>query len=46
MNNYKSYEDLKKELGNKFNEYMYKSNIELLTKMDKAVEYINKRFVS
>lgn len=40
MNNYKSYENLKKELGNKFDDYMYKSNIEFLTKIDRAIEFI------
>lgn len=46
MNDYKSYEKLKEELGDNFDDYMYKSNIELLTKIDKAAEYINKKFVS
>ena len=40
MSKYKTYEELKEELGNKLDEYMYKSNIELLTKIDKAIEYI------
>lgn len=40
MNKYKTFEELKEELGDKFEEYMYKSNIELLTKIDKAIEYI------
>ena len=31
---YKTYEELKEELGNKFEEYMYKANIELLEKID------------
>ena len=40
MNNkYKSLEQLKKELGDKFEEYMYNANIELLNKIDKAIEY-------
>lgn len=42
MNKYKTYEELKEELGDEFEEYMYKANIELLTKIDKAIEYINK----
>lgn len=46
MNDYKSYEKLKEELGDNFDKYMYKSNIELLTKIDKATEYIKKKFVS
>ena len=37
---YKTYEELKEELGDKFEEYMYKANIELLNKIDKAIEYI------
>ena len=40
MNKYKTYEELKEELGDKFEEYMYKANIELLTKIDKAIEII------
>ena len=40
MNKYKTFEELKKELGDKFEEYMYKSNIELLNKIDKAIEYL------
>ena len=42
MNKYKTFEELKEELGDKFEEYMYKSNIELLTKIDKSIEWINK----
>ena len=45
MNNYKSYEDLKKELGNKFDDYMYKSNIEFLTKIDRAIEFIEDNWI-
>lgn len=48
---YKTFEELKEELGDKFEEYMYKANIELLEKnkkykelIDKAIEYINKMF--
>lgn len=37
---YKTLEELKEELKDKFDEFMYKSNIELLTKIDKAVEFI------
>ena len=40
MNKYKTFEELKEELGDKFDEYMYKANIELLTKIDKAIEYM------
>lgn len=48
---YKTFEELKEELGDKFEEYMYKSNIELLKQnkkykevIDKANKYINKMF--
>ena len=44
---YKTFEELKEELGDKFEEFMYKANIELLEKVnqletnrDKAIEYI------
>lgn len=40
MNKYKTFEELKEELGDKFEEYMYKANIELLNKLDKIKEYI------
>lgn len=40
MNKYKTFEELKEELGDKFEEYMYKANIELLTKIDKVIEHI------
>ena len=42
MNKYKTFEELKEELGNKFEEYMYKANIELLNKIDKAIELLEK----
>lgn len=42
MNQYKTFEKLKEELGDKFEEYMYKANIELLNKIDKAIDYIEK----
>jgi len=38
---YKTLEELKKELGDNFDEYMYQTNIELLNKIDKAIEFIN-----
>jgi hypothetical protein len=40
MNKYKTFEELKEELGDKFEEYMYKANLELLEMRDKAIEYI------
>lgn len=36
----KSMEELKEELGNKYDEIMYKMNLELLDRMDRAIEYI------
>ena len=39
MNKYKTFEKLKEELGDRFEEFMYNSNIELLEKIDKAREY-------
>ena len=44
MNKYKTYEELKEELGDKFEEYMYKAYIELLTKINKAIEYIENEY--
>lgn len=38
MNKYKTYEELKEELGDKFEEYMYEANIELLKKIDKVIK--------
>ena len=40
MNKYKTFEELKEELGDKFEEYMYKSNIELLNKIEDAIDFI------
>ena len=37
----KSMEELKKELGNKYDEVMYKMNIELLDRLDRAVKLTN-----
>ena len=34
---YKTFEEMKNELGNKLDKYMYEVNIELLTKIDKVV---------
>lgn len=42
MNKYKTFEELKEELGDKFEEYMYKANIELLIKIDRAINWCNK----
>lgn len=39
--NYKTLEQLKKELGGNFDEYMYNTNIELLNKIDKANDAID-----
>ena len=40
MNKYKTFEEIKEELGDKLEKYMYEANIELLTKIDRAIEYI------
>lgn len=40
MNKYKTFEELKEELGDKFEEYMYKANIELLSKIENAIDFI------
>lgn len=39
MNNYKSFEELKEELGDKFEELLYKANLELLKIKDKTTNY-------
>lgn len=39
---YKTLEELKKEMGEKFDEYMYQANIELLKKIDEAVRKLEK----
>lgn len=39
---YKTLEELKKEMGEKFDEYMYQANIELLNKIDEAVRKLEK----
>ena len=38
MNKYKTFGELKEELGDKFEDYMYKANVELLNKLDKIKE--------
>ena len=47
---YKTFEELKEELGDKFEEFMYKANIELLDKVnqletnrDEAIEFIKNK---
>ena len=40
MDKYKTYEELKEELGDKFEYYMYEANIELMNNIDKAIDYI------
>lgn len=40
MNEYKTFEQLKKELGNNYDLFMYEINLCLLQKIDKAVEYM------
>lgn len=38
---YKTFEELKQELGDKFEEFMYKANIELLTIRDEVIKIIS-----
>ena len=40
MNKYKKFEELKEELGNNYDLFMYEINLCLLQKIDKAIEYI------
>ena len=40
MSEYKTFEELKEELGNKFEDYMYKANIELLNKLQQKENII------
>jgi len=40
MNKYKTFEELKEELGNNYDLFMYEINLCLLQKIDKAIEYI------
>lgn len=41
MNKYKTFEELKEELGNNYDLFMYEINLCLLQKIDKATEEIN-----
>ena len=40
MNDYKTYEELKEELGDNYDLFMYEINLWLLQKIDKVKEYI------
>lgn len=40
MSEYKTFEELKEELGDKFEDYMYKANIELLNKLQQKENII------
>ena len=40
MSEYKTFEELKEELGDKFEDYMYKVNIELLNKLQQKENII------
>lgn len=40
MSEYKTFEELKEELGDKFEDYTYKANIELLNKLQKKENII------
>ena len=39
---YKTFEELKEELGDRYDKLMYDMNLELLKQKYKAIEYINK----
>lgn len=45
-NKYKTFEELKDELGDKLAEYMYGANINLLTKIEKIEKYLEKSIES
>lgn len=40
MSEYKTFEELKEELGDEFEDYMYKANIELLTQLQQKENII------
>lgn len=40
ISEYKTFEELKEELGDKFEDYMYKANIELLNKLQQKENII------
>ena len=42
MSEYKTFEEIKEELGDKFEDYMYKANIELLNKLQQKENIIKK----
>ena len=42
---YKSLEQLKEDLGDKFEEYMYNANIQLLDRIDEAIEILSEDFM-
>lgn len=39
-NKYKTYEELKEELGNNYDLFMYEINLQLLMKIDKVIEIV------
>ena len=45
-NKYKTFEELKDELGDKLAEYMYGANINLLTKIEKIEKHLEKSIES
>ena len=44
MNEYKTFDELKEELGNNYDLFMYEINLQLLMKIDKAIEYIENNY--
>lgn len=39
-NKFKTFDEMKEEFGNKFEEMLYKSNIELLEKIENLIKYL------
>ena len=46
MNKYKTFNELKDELGDKFDDYMYNANLELLKKIDRIKEIIENKNIT
>ena len=43
MKDYKSFEDLKKELGDNYDKVMYDMNLELIKQKQEAIQYIKSK---
>lgn len=46
MNKYKTFNELKDELGDKFDDYMYNANLELLKKIDRIKEIVENKNIT